>query len=84
MAVRKTALILILNQKIEKKQECRQYFEYQYLIPSALTLQLIRISKILGTYPEPTDKLSFVKAHQWDEDYENFVPVTYPWPGMRD
>jgi len=35
-----------------------------------------------ATYPEPEDKLAFVKAHQYDTDYESFVPETYSWPGF--
>ena len=36
------------------------------------------------TYPEPDDKLEYVRQHQFDTDYESFVPVTYPWPGVSE
>lgn len=34
-----------------------------------------------ATYPEPEDKVAFVKSYQYDHDYESFIPKTYPWPG---
>ena len=37
-----------------------------------------------ATYPEPEDKLAFVKKHQYDTDYESFVPKTYSWPGFSN
>jgi malate dehydrogenase (oxaloacetate-decarboxylating)(NADP+) len=36
------------------------------------------------TYPEPDDKLEFVKQNQFNTDYESFIPVTYPWPGVNE
>lgn len=35
-------------------------------------------------YPEPEDKLDFVRNYQYDTAYESFIPVTYSWPGMSD
>lgn len=35
-------------------------------------------------YPEPEDKLAFVKDYQYRTDYESFIPVTYSWPGMTE
>jgi malate dehydrogenase (oxaloacetate-decarboxylating)(NADP+) len=37
-----------------------------------------------ATYPEPKDKIAFVRAHQYSTNYESFIPKTYPWPGMQD
>ena len=37
---------------------------------------------IAGTYPEPADKEEFVRKHQYNDEYETFVPNTYAWPGM--
>ena len=39
---------------------------------------------IAATYPEPDDKLSFVRDHQYCTDYDSFVPDLYSWPGMID
>ena len=41
-------------------------------------------SGLATTYPEPQDKEQFVRDHQYSPDYDSFVPVTYPWPGMSD
>ena len=35
-------------------------------------------------YPEPEDKLQFVRDYQYNSDYESFIPVTYSWPGMPE
>ena len=35
-----------------------------------------------STYPEPRDKEAYVREHQYSPQYESFLPVTYPWPGM--
>ncbi|XP_050390699.1 NADP-dependent malic enzyme [Patella vulgata] len=32
------------------------------------------------TYPEPTDKAAFIRAHVYDTEYEHFVPETWDWP----
>lgn len=37
-----------------------------------------------STYPEPEDKEAFVRAHQYNTDYESFIPTTYPWPGHNE
>jgi malate dehydrogenase (oxaloacetate-decarboxylating)(NADP+) len=37
---------------------------------------------LASAYPEPDDKEAYVRQHQYDTSYENFVPKTYPWPGM--
>jgi malate dehydrogenase (oxaloacetate-decarboxylating)(NADP+) len=36
------------------------------------------------TYPEPDDKLEFVRENQFSTDYESFIPITYPWPGVSE
>ena len=36
-----------------------------------------------AVYPEPEDKEAFVKMHQFNTDYDNFVPPTWSWPGME-
>jgi len=36
-----------------------------------------------SAYPEPQDKEQFVKAHQYTPYYDNFVPATYDWPGVK-
>jgi len=36
---------------------------------------------IASAYPEPHDKLEYVRQHQYDPDYDDFVPNTYAWPG---
>lgn len=35
-------------------------------------------------YPEPKDKLAFVRDHMYNTDYESFIPDTYAWPGMQE
>ena len=37
---------------------------------------------VAAMYPEPVDKLEFVKAHQYTADYDSFLPYTYDWPGI--
>ena len=37
-------------------------------------------NNIACTYPEPMDKLAFVRAHQYSLEYESFVPHVYSWP----
>ena len=39
---------------------------------------------IAEVHPEPEDKVAFVRAHQYCSDYESYIPVTYPWPGMNN
>ena len=39
-------------------------------------------NNLASAYPEPENKEEFVRQHQYDISYENFVPCTYPWPGM--
>lgn len=41
-------------------------------------------NNMAATYPEPKDKEAFVRAHQYNYEYESFVPSTYPWPGMPE
>lgn len=36
------------------------------------------------TYPEPIDKVDYVRQNQFYTDYESFVPVTYSWPGVSE
>lgn len=31
--------------------------------------------------PEPQDKIQFIISHQYDSEYEEFVPPLYDWPG---
>ncbi|XP_065073040.1 NADP-dependent malic enzyme-like [Ochlerotatus camptorhynchus] len=35
---------------------------------------------IASRYPEPKDKLAFVKSHQYSFCYERSLPATWPWP----
>ncbi len=37
-----------------------------------------------ATYPEPDDKMAFVKSYQYNPEYKSFIPKTYPWPGHTD
>jgi len=37
-----------------------------------------------SAYPEPHDKEEFVRQHQYNTEYEHFVPNTYAWPGLVD
>ena len=39
---------------------------------------------LAARYPEPQDKEEFVRMHQYSPEYESFIPITYPWPGMMD
>lgn len=32
-------------------------------------------------YPEPHDKRKFIESHQYQIDYEEYVPPLYDWPG---
>ena len=41
-------------------------------------------SDLAEAYPEPADKEAFVLDHQYSADYESFIPITYPWPGMNE
>jgi hypothetical protein len=36
--------------------------------------------KLAFTYPEPEDKLAFVKQHQYRPEYDDFLPEVYDWP----
>ncbi|KAK2191723.1 hypothetical protein NP493_47g05036 [Ridgeia piscesae] len=40
-------------------------------------------NNIACTYPEPVDKLAFVRAHQFSLEYESFVPQVYSWPQQK-
>lgn len=31
-------------------------------------------------FPEPKNKVEFIKSVQYDSDYENFIPNIYDWP----
>jgi malate dehydrogenase (oxaloacetate-decarboxylating)(NADP+) len=33
-----------------------------------------------GRYPEPKDKEAFVRANQYNHDYDTYLPTTYAWP----
>ena len=37
-----------------------------------------------ATYPEPEDKAAFVRQHMYKLEYDDFMPVTYGWPGMPE
>jgi len=39
--------------------------------------------KLASTYPEPEDKKALVRQFQFDPSYDDFVPSTYDWPGMK-
>jgi hypothetical protein len=39
---------------------------------------------IATTYPEPSDKVEFIRKNQFSTDYESFIPVTYSWPGIAE
>ena len=32
-------------------------------------------------FPEPTDKRQFIESHQYNIEYEEYVPPLYDWPG---
>ena len=32
-------------------------------------------------FPEPQDKETFIASHQYDSDYEEYIPPLYDWPG---
>ena len=32
-------------------------------------------------FPEPQDKEQFIRSHQYDSEYEEYVPALYDWPG---
>ncbi|WAR07651.1 MAOX-like protein [Mya arenaria] len=32
-------------------------------------------------FPEPQDKARFIHSHQYEIDYENYIPPLYDWPG---
>lgn len=56
-------------------------------VSTALATSLVEYAYEQGmatAYPEPHDKEDFVRQHQYNTDYEDFVPNTYPWPGMVD
>ena len=36
--------------------------------------------KLAHLYPEPRDKKEFIKAHQYNTDYQNIMPAMYEWP----
>ena len=37
-------------------------------------------NKMAAVYPEPSDKLAFVKSQMYCTDYESFLPDLYDWP----
>jgi len=37
---------------------------------------------LASAYPEPYDKEEFVRQHQYNTAYDDFVPNVYAWPGM--
>lgn len=36
--------------------------------------------KLAFAYPEPVDKLAFVKQQQYSPEYDDFLPEEYEWP----
>jgi len=56
-------------------------------VSTALAASLVEYAyehDFASAYPEPDDKYEFVRQHQYNAAYEDFVPNTYAWPGMID
>lgn len=39
---------------------------------------------LASTYPEPQDKLAYIKGHLYNFNYESAMPVTWKWPAQQD
>lgn len=39
---------------------------------------------LASTYPEPQDKLAYIKSHLYNFDYECAMPVTWKWPPQQE
>lgn len=39
---------------------------------------------LASTYPEPQDKLAYIKSHLYNFNYESAMPVTWKWPPQQD
>lgn len=39
--------------------------------------------KLAYHFPEPVDKRNFIESHQYDIEYEEYVPPLYDWPGHK-
>jgi len=56
-------------------------------VSTALATSLVEYAYehgLASAYPEPHDKDLYVRQHQYNPDYVDFVPNTYAWPGMVD
>lgn len=54
-------------------------------VSTALATSLVEYAYehgIASAYPEPHDKEEYVRQHQYNPGYEDFVPNTYAWPGL--
>lgn len=39
---------------------------------------------LASTYPEPQDKLAYIKSHLYNFNYESAMPVTWKWPPQQE
>ncbi|XP_055526104.1 NADP-dependent malic enzyme [Wyeomyia smithii] len=39
---------------------------------------------LASTYPEPEDKLAYIKSHLYNFNYETAMPVTWKWPAQKE
>lgn len=39
---------------------------------------------LASTYPEPKDKLAYIKTHLYNFNYESAMPVTWKWPPQKE
>lgn len=39
---------------------------------------------LASTYPEPKDKLAYIKTHLYNFNYESAMPVTWKWPPQQE
>jgi len=54
-------------------------------VSTALATSLVEYAYehgLASAYPEPHDKMEYVRHHQYSTAYDDFVPNTYAWPGM--
>lgn len=38
-------------------------------------------NKLAFHFPEPNDKRKFIESHQYNIEYEEYIPALYNWPG---
>ena len=74
----------------------REQFEEGRLYPPLTEVREVSIKIAAGVidyayrhnlasrWPEPENKVAFVRRYQYSTDYESFVPKTYPWPGISE